>query len=432
MPNICVVGAQWGDEGKGKVIHFLSQEADLICRYQGGNNAGHTVVIGDDRFILHLIPSGIIYAGKICVIGNGVVINPKALLDEIKYLEQKGIQIRNRLYISDAAHVIFPYHAMLDQAKEKREGKIGTTKRGIGPAYMDKVDRVGIRVCDLMDEEVFSQKLKYTLSMRNALLEKVYQTSGLKFKDLFIEYCSYADKLRSYVTNTSIMINEAIKENKKILFEGAQGILLDVDFGTYPYVTSSNPSAGGVCIGLGVGPNKIDKIIGIIKAYATRVGEGPFPTQFPSKLEEKMRERGKEFGATTRRPRRVGWFDAVSVRHSVRVSGVDTLAVMKLDVLDGLEEIKLSTGYKYKNRVITEYPSQTVILEKCEPCYESWEGWKESTKKVREYEDLPENARKYLNRIKELVGVPLSLISVGAERDDTIILEKNLFCQNQC
>ncbi len=278
-----------------------------------------------------------------------------------------------------------------------------------------------------MDKDIFAQKLKYTLSLRNALLEKVYKRPGLKFEDLYIEYCSYADKIRSYVTNTSIMINEAMKENKKILFEGAQGILLDVDFGTYPYVTSSNPSAGGVCIGMGVGPTKIDKVIGIVKAYTTRVGEGPFPTQFPSKLEEKMREKGEEFGATTRRPRRVGWFDAVIVRHAVRVSGIDTLAVMKLDIMDGLEEIKVCTGYQYQDKVITEYPSQTLILERCEPCYEKWEGWKESTKEIRRYEDLPENAKKYLNRIKELLEIPISLISVGAERDETIILEKKFF-----
>ncbi len=427
MSNLCVVGAQWGDEGKGKVIHFLSREAEYICRYQGGNNAGHTVVMGADKFVLHLVPSGIIYPGKKCIIGNGVVINPQALLDEIKYLGGKGVNVSGRLFISDMAHLIFPYHSMLDEAKEKRKGKIGTTKKGIGPAYMDKVDRVGIRVCDLMDKDIFAHKLKDTLAMRNALLEKVYQRPGLKYKDLYLKYCDYAEQLRPYVTNTSIMVNEVMKKNKKVLLEGAQGVLLDVDFGTYPYVTSSNPSAGGACVGLGIGPNKIDKILGIIKAYVTRVGDGPFPTRLSSSLEEKIREKGAEYGATTKRPRRVGWFDAVMVKHSVRVSGIDSLAVMKLDVLDDLDKIKICTGYKYKNKIINEYPSQTVILEECKPCYEVWEGWKTSTVKMKKYQDLPSKAKKYLSRIKQLAGVPLSLISVGADKDATILLNKNFF-----
>jgi len=425
MPSLCIVGSQWGDEGKGKLIHILSERADYICRYQGGNNAGHTVVVDGEKFVFHLIPSGIIYPGKICIIGNGVVINPKALFDEIGQLISQGIKVDGNLFVSDAAHVIFPYHWMLDEAKESRlKGRIGTTKRGIGPAYMDKVDRLGIRVCDLLDKDIFSEKLKYNIEVRGGFLEKVFNVKGIDYKSIYEEYRQYGERLKPYVVNTTYMINDVLDKGKSVLFEGAQGALLDVDFGTYPYVTSSSPISGGVCSGLGVPPNKIDKIVGVMKAYTTRVGEGPFPSELPSEMGNIVREKGEEFGASTARPRRCGWFDAVAVRHAVKINGIEKMAVMKLDVLDDLETIKICTGYRYKGQDIHRFPSQTWILERCQPIYEEHEGWKSSSRDIREEKRLPPKAKKYLKRLSELIGVPIAMVSVGAASNKNIMIEE--------
>src|SRR3989338_3302044 len=348
MSNIVLVGAQWGDEGKGKVIDLLAPRADYIIRYKGGNNAGHTVVIGADEFVLNLIPSGILHKKKICVIGNGVVIDPNALLDEIRILEKKGIDVDKRLLISEKAHIIFPYHRRLDELKElKNKNRLGTTKRGIGPCYADKVARTGIRAIDLLNEKVFKEKLKHVLDEKNAILTKIYGDPGYDFDSLCKEYLAYGAEMKRYICDTAAVLGDAIKKKKPLLFEGAQGTLLDVDHGTYPFVTSSNATAGGACTGTGVSPNKIDSVIGVVKAYTTRVGEGPFPTKFPPDLMEQIRNKGKEFGATTGRPRRCGWFDAVIVKHSIRVNGLDSIAVTKIDVLDDSRTIKICVAYKY-------------------------------------------------------------------------------------
>lgn len=417
MPNIVILGAQWGDEGKGKVIDVFAPQSDYIVRYQGGNNAGHTVVIGAEEFILHLIPSGILHKGKICVIGNGVVIDPKAFLDEIEMLDRKGIKVKGRLFVSDEAHVIFPYHKTLDELKEeKKKGKIGTTKKGIGPCYADKVARCGIRIADLLDEAVFRQKLRANLEEKNAVLSGIYGMKGYSFKSIYDEYLGYAGLIRQYVCNTSLMLNEAIRNRKSVLFEGAQGTLLDVDHGTYPFVTSSNATAGGASTGTGVGPNKIDKVIGIVKAYTTRVGEGPFPTEFDAHLMEKVRKRGREFGATTGRPRRCGWFDNVVVKHSVMVNGTDEIVVTKLDVLDDLDSLKICTAYEFEGRRYDNFPSNIRVLEGCRPVYEDLPGWKEDTTRITSYADLPKNAKRYLKRIQELLKTKIVLVSVGSDR----------------
>jgi len=423
MPNIVIVGAQWGDEGKGKVIDIYAPRADYIVRYQGGNNAGHTVVIGKDSFILHLIPSGILHKGKICVIGNGVVVDPKALLEEIEMLESKGISVKGRLFLSEQAHIIFPYHRKLDEMKEERKGKIGTTKKGIGPCYADKCARVGIRVADLLDDDVLKEKLADTLNEKNALLKKIYDAEGFIFDALYREYTDYARRLREYTCNTVVILNEAIRKNKRILFEGAQGTLLDVDHGTYPFVTSSNATAGGASTGTGVGPTKIDKVIGIVKAYTTRVGEGPFPTEFPPELMEKIRKKGKEFGATTGRPRRCGWFDSIVVKHSVMVNGIDEIVVTKLDVLDDLESLKVCVGYRCEGRFFKNFPTNIRILEQCEPVYEELPGWQEDTTKVISYTKLPKYAKAYLRRIQTILDTKIVLISVGSDRKQTFSRE---------
>ncbi|MDP8262668.1 MAG: adenylosuccinate synthase [Candidatus Ancaeobacter aquaticus] len=425
MPNLVLVGAQWGDEGKGKIIDVLTEKADVVIRFQGGNNAGHTVKIGTEEFILHLIPSGILHKGKICMIGNGVVVDPLALLQEIEELATKGISIDNNLFVSETCHIIFPYHRKLDLVKEEKMGslRIGTTGRGIGPAYMDKFSRVGIRLCDLLNKDVFKRKLEANLEEKNLVLQKVYGEEPISFDEIFETYTDYAQKLRKYSANTSLLLNRAIKEGKNILFEGAQGTLLDVDFGTYPFVTSSNPTAGGACTGTGVGPTSIDNVIGIAKAYTTRVGEGPFPTEFPEDLAAKIRKEGLEYGATTQRPRRCGWFDAVIVRHAVSVNGCDSLAVTKMDVLDKLPVIKICTGYKYKGEMIYDFPLNIDVLHESEPVYEECEGWQTSTNEVKRYEDLPVNAQKYLARIEKLAGVKIKIISVGAERGETLLLD---------
>jgi adenylosuccinate synthase len=418
MPSTVVVGAQWGDEGKGKIIDILSQDADYIVRYQGGNNAGHTVVINGESFILHLIPSGILHKGKCCIIGNGVVINPAALINEIEKLEARNIDVGGNLLISEQAHIIFPYHWKIDELREiaKGRGKIGTTKRGIGPCYTDKVTRCGIRMADLLNESVFSAKLESNLKEKNAVLKNVYGFKGYSFKEIYSQYMGYRKKIKHCITNTTLTINKALDKGKRVLFEGAQGTLLDVDFGTYPYVTSSNSTAGGACIGAGVGPSRIGKVIGIVKAYTTRVGEGPFPTEFSDILMKKIRDKGNEFGATTGRPRRCGWFDALIVKHAVMVNGIKEIILTKLDVLDELDSINVCTGYTHKGKKHKSFPSNTEILfdVKCE--YETLPGWQCDTSGIKSYNKLPQNAKRYLKYLSAMTGAKISMVSVGSDR----------------
>ncbi|OGX35842.1 MAG: adenylosuccinate synthase, partial [Omnitrophica WOR_2 bacterium RIFCSPLOWO2_02_FULL_50_19] len=369
MANTVVVGAQWGDEGKGKIIDILSRDADYIVRYQGGNNAGHTVVIGNEEFILHLIPSGILHKGKICVIGNGVVVDPEALINEITSLRAKGIKVDDNLKVSDQVHLIFPYHKEIDTLSERRK-KIGTTGRGIGPCYVDKVGRSGIRFADLLDDELFRKKLKENIEAKNETLQKLYNHPGFTFEEIYEKYAAYRSQIAKYACNSTKILNEAVKKRKKLLLEGAQGTLLDVDHGTYPYVTSSNATAGGACTGTGLGPSKINKVIGVVKAYTTRVGEGPFPTEFGPDLMDVIRKKGKEYGATTGRPRRCGWFDSLIVRHSALVNSLDAIVVTKLDVLDELKTIKIAVAYKYKGKIYKDFPANIEMLWDVEPVYE--------------------------------------------------------------
>ncbi len=426
MATIVVIGLQWGDEGKGKITDYLASEAELVVRYQGGNNAGHTVVVGDNEFKLHLVPSGILYSGTLCVLGNGVVINPGVLLKELAELKARGIDVSG-LRISDRAHVIMPYHPVLDQLDESSRtvGKIGTTGRGIGPAYVDKYARYdAIRMVDLLDAAEFRVRLAEILKIKNRVLRQIYGHQGFDIKVILDEYLGYAEALRSMVTDTSVLVNQAVKQGKKVLFEGAQGTLLDIDHGTYPFVSSSSPSAGGVCSGASVGPTRIGKVIGVVKAYSTRVGEGPFPTELPEELVGKLRDgRGREYGVTTGRPRRCGWFDGVIAEYSVRVNGVDALVVMKLDVLDGMEAIKVCTGYRYKNSIIREFPANLNVLSQCTPEYEELPGWMSDTTGARELGDLPVKAREYLCRISDLAQAPVAMVSVGWRRDETILAE---------
>ncbi len=428
MPNIIVVGSQWGDEGKGKIVDFLSENADVVARYQGGHNAGHTVVINDEKFILHLIPSGILNKGKICLIGNGVVVDPAALIEEINELRKRGVEVAKNLSLSKNAHLIMPYHLSLDKEREKLRGTkcIGTTGRGIGPAYADKIARTGIRVVDLMQPQVFKEKLKANLFDINFLLENLYKVPRFDVEDVYNEYMGYAEKLSEYIADTDIIINRMISENKNVLFEGAQGALLDIDHGTYPYVTSSNPIAGGACIGLGVGPTKISKVLGVVKAYTTRVGSGPFPTEIKDALGDKLREKGGEYGATTGRPRRCGWLDMVILRHSARINGLTGTAITKLDILDGIDVIKICTSYRYKGKIYEEFPKEINIFEECEPVYEEVGGWSASTKGIREFNKLPEAAKAYIKKIENMLGVEAQLISTGQRRDELIQL-KGLF-----
>lgn len=422
MPSTVVMGAQWGDEGKGKIIDILSQTSDYIVRYQGGNNAGHTVVIGDNSFILHLIPSGILHKGKICIIGNGVVVNPEALIEEVEKLKKKGIKVDKNLLISDKAHIIFPYHWKMDELREvaKGKGKIGTTKRGIGPCYTDKVSRCGIRMVDFLNDRVFKAKLKANLKEKNAILRRVYGFKGYSFEKLYKQYSGYRTKIKKYITDTTVVINSALDKNKKVLFEGAQGTLLDVDFGTYPYVTSSNSTAGGASTGTGVGPRRISKAVGVVKAYTTRVGEGPFLTEFSSRLMKLIREKGKEFGATTGRPRRCGWFDALIVRHAVMINSLDEIIVTKLDVLDCLDKIKICTGYRYKGKKYDTFPADIDVLNNAKCEYETLDGWLSDTTGIKNYKDLPLNAKRYLKRLSQLAGAKISMVSIGSDRKQTL------------
>ena len=429
MSVIAVIGVQWGDEGKGKIIDMLSENVDLIVRYQGGNNAGHTVVVNNEQFVFHLIPSGILHKDKVCIIGNGVVVDPKALIDEIEYVKNKGISLDGRLFVSCNAHVIMPYHRLLDEARELKRGasKIGTTHRGIGPAYTDKMARIGIRMVDLLNEEVFIKKVHANCEEKNFMLSKYFNYKEISADEIINTYIAYKNKIKEYITDTTLVIDEAIEQNKKILLEGAQGTLLDIDFGTYPFVTSSNPTAGGACTGSGIGPTRITYCLGVVKAYTTRVGAGPFPTEFPAELDEKMRLKGKEYGATTGRPRRCGWFDAVAVRRAVRISGISGFAVTKLDVLDGLENLKICTGYKYKDTVLKEFPDSMEILENCVPVYKEVKGWVSKTSGTKVYDELPVEAKDYLKTIEDLTCAKIELVSTGPGREHTIILNASVF-----
>jgi len=422
------VGSQWGDEGKGKITDLLSQEADIIVRYQGGCNAGHTVVKWDEQYIFHLIPSGILHEGVKCLIGNGVVVDPQSLLQEIESLKKKNIEIDGNLLIDFKAHVVLPYHKTLDEIKEIQRGKdkIGTTKRGIGPAYVDKIARTGIRMIDLIDEKSLSKKLENNLNEKKTIFEKLYGVtiSNQEKKGIIKKYREYGQLLKKYMTDISLYLNQAIDEDKKILFEGAQGTLLDIDHGTFPYVTSSNPIAGGACIGTGVGPTKIDRVMGITKAYTTRVGRGPFPTEMQEELEEYTRQRGGEFGATTGRPRRCGWFDAVLVNYAVRINGMYSMVITKIDVLSDFDKIKICTSYKYNGKMIKEFPVDLETLQKCIPVYEEMEGWKGNISQITKYKDLPQQLKAYISRIEELVRTKVVIISVGPKRSQTIIREK--------
>ncbi|MFH1665292.1 MAG: adenylosuccinate synthase [Candidatus Omnitrophota bacterium] len=417
-----LVGAQWGDEGKGKVIDVLTEDVQFVVRYQGGNNAGHTVVIGETKYVLHLIPSGILHEGKTCVIGHGVVVDPKALIEEIEMLKSRGIGVDGRLKISDKAHIIFPYHRKVDEFREtvRKKGRIGTTKKGIGPCYADKVARVGIRMADLYDETYFRNRLKDNIEEKNRLMEGAAGFTGFPLDAIFDEYRGYAELLKEYVCDTTFLLNEALKRGESILFEGAQGTFLDVDYGTYPYVTSSNSTAGGACTGAGVGPSRIDRVVGVVKAYTTRVGEGPFPTEFGPDLMETIRKKGGEFGATTGRARRCGWFDSVLVKNSVDINGIDQVVITKLDVLDELKKIKICVAYRYKGKLYYNIPGDPRFLDNCEPVYEEYPGWEKDTSRITSYEDLPGNARKYLDRIKHLIGTDIMLVSVGKSRQQTL------------
>ena len=424
MANVIVIGAQWGDEGKGKITDLLSRSADVVVRYQGGNNAGHTVVVGDRTFKLHLIPSGILYPKTECIIASGTVIDPKVLLEEVDRLKDLGISTEN-LFISETAHVTMPYHRELDRASEaqRAEHKIGTTGRGIGPTYADKSERVGIRIIDLMDEKRMPKKLRWAIEQKNIVLQKLYNLEPLDVESIIEEYRGYADRLRPHVVDASLKIDAAIRERRNILFEGAQGTLLDLDHGTYPYVTSSNPVAGGACIGAGVGPTCIDRVIGVAKAYTTRVGEGPFPTELHDEIGNHIGERGAEFGTTTGRKRRCGWFDGVIGRYAVRINGLDCLAVTKLDVLDDLEEIKVCTAYELDGKVLRDFPSDARAFARAIPIYETLPGWKQSTSECKVVDDLPKEAKDYLKFLADLTGTPIAIISLGASRGQTIIVE---------
>lgn len=423
MSSVVVVGTQWGDEGKGKITDFLSENAEVVARYQGGNNAGHTIKFNGVTYKLHLIPSGIFYKNKICVIGNGMVVDPKALIEELNYLHNKGVTTDN-LRISNRAHVILPYHIKLDEAEEESKGpnKIGTTKKGIGPAYMDKAARNGIRIADLLERDVFEEKLTRNLKEKNRLLERIYETEGFKVEEILDEYYEYGQKIKQFVCDTSVTLNDALDVGKRVLFEGAQGVMLDIDQGTYPFVTSSNPVAGGVTIGSGVGPTKITHVVGVSKAYTSRVGDGPFPTELHDEIGNRIREVGREYGTTTGRPRRVGWFDSVVVRHARRVSGLTDLSLNSIDVLTGLETLKICVAYRYKDEVIEEYPASLKVLAECEPIYEELPGWTEDITGCKSINELPENARHYVERVTQLVGVPLSTFSVGPDRTQTIVV----------
>ena len=422
MSNVCVVGLQWGDEGKGKVVDVLSEAFDIVLRYQGGGNAGHTVVVDGEKYVLHLTPSGILRPGKVCVIGNGVVVDLQTLVEEIDHLSQRGIEVGSKLLISDRAHLVFPYHKIIDQLGDSADGKprIGTTGRGIGPCYADKMSRLGIRAGELLDKEHFRTRLAEVLAQKNRLLQAVYGVDPIEFGPLYEEFCGYADRLGPMVADTVALLNQWADEGKRILFEGAQAALLDIDMGTYPYTTSSNTTTCGASAGTGLSPKLVHKTLGVVKAYTTRVGEGPFPTELTGELGEQLRENGGEYGATTGRPRRCGWFDAVAVRHSARVCGVDSLALTKLDVLTGHAVIRMCTGYRCNGTVQMRFPADARVLGALEPVYEDFPGWTEDITDAGSLDELPDNAQAYVRAIESIVGAPVSSIGTGCGRDQII------------
>ncbi|MFH1196830.1 MAG: adenylosuccinate synthase [bacterium] len=422
MSVTVLVGSQWGDEGKGKIVDILSDRYDIVARYQGGANAGHTIQIGEQQYILHLIPSGILRDNVICVIGNGVVIDPKALLDEINLLKQHGFDITNRLYISQNAHLIMPYHKLLDSISESGNNKIGTTGRGIGPCYIDKYARKGIRIADLLNRKVLEEKIRKNLEEKNNLLKKVYNQEALDVEAIINEYTAFDIEIDQYIKDVPTYLNDAIDEGKSVLMEGAQGALLDVDFGTYPYVTSSHPTSGGACTGTGIPPSKISSVIGIVKAYTTRVGLGPFPTELTEEVGNNLREWGKEYGATTGRPRRCGWFDGFLVKYSRMINGISRVAITKLDILSNLDGIKVCTGYKHNGKLLKSFPSEIEQLNEVIPVYETLPGWKSDISNAKKFADLPTATKDYLNFIAEVCGFEISIISVGPRRSQTIEL----------
>lgn len=430
MPVQIIVGAQWGDEGKGKIVDHLSEKVDIVARYQGGANAGHTVVlpsrkgsaVKEREFVLHLIPSGIFHPRVTCVIGNGVVIDPKALLEEISQLKSAGISIRGRLLISHNAHLIMPYHKKLDSIREQGNQKIGTTGRGIGPAYIDKYMRTGVRVVDLLDRDVLCEKLKRNIEEKNELLRKVYHAEELNLEAIINEYQEFDKKIDEYITDTSRYLCDALQKRKRILAEGAQGALLDVDHGTYPFVTSSSPTSGGACTGLGIPPTSVSDIMGVVKAYSTRVGNGPFPTELSDETGERLRTTGSEYGATTGRPRRCGWLDLVSLRYSVRVNGISHIAITKLDVLDEFEEIQVCSGYLLDGKTIDDFPTDVQTLERVKPVYKTFRGWKTDISGIRTYRSLPSRATTYIETLQRSLKVKISMVSVGARRDQTLTI----------
>jgi adenylosuccinate synthase len=433
MGNLVIIGAQWGDEGKGKIVDILAQNADIVVRYQGGSNAGHTVINDRGTFVFHLIPSGILYRGTLCAIGNGVVVDPGSLIEEMDHLQGQGVKFGKNFVISQRAHVILPYHKAIDRASEQSKGsrKIGTTGRGIGPSYADKMARIGILMGDLLNPPLFKKKLEENLVEMNWFLERLYKVETFQVDKVFDQYMAYADRLRSYIVDTTTLLNRAIGKNKTVLFEGAQGTHLDVDFGTYPYVTSSSSAAGGACTGTGVGPTMIDAVLGIAKVYTTRVGSGPFPTELTDEVGQGLQERGKEFGSTTGRARRCGWFDAVVVRHATQVNGLSSLAVTKLDVLDGCKELKLCIGYRHGGVLYKTMPADLNILTDCVPVYQRMKGWTAATTGTTSYKQLPVEAKRYLARIEELAQCRIDMISTGSKRAETIMLRNPLDCSRR-
>ena len=429
MANVAVIGAQWGDEGKGKIVDLLAQQSDVVVRFQGGNNAGHTLVVNGEKTILHVIPSGALHPDKVCVIGNGVVLDAEVLLHELQELRQQGhLQDNGQLRISEQAHLIMPYHKAIDQARERMRGagKIGTTGRGIGPTYEDKAARVGIRVIDLLEEDTFRAKLEHNIAEKNVYLKAILKEQALDFEEIHRTYGGYREQLAPYVTDTGVLLEEMFRDGKNVLFEGAQGTLLDLDHGTYPFVTSSNTVIGGVCSGAGIGPRHIHEVIGISKAYTTRVGSGPFPTELTGPEGRKLQQDGDEFGATTGRPRRCGWFDAVAVRHAVRLNGLTGIALTKLDVLTGLPKIRVCTAYRAGTALLHHFPASLKVMESLEPVWEEFEGWQEPVSGARSVSDLPANARRYMERLEELVETEIVITSIGPDRDQTILI-KNPF-----
>jgi adenylosuccinate synthase len=428
MSNLVILGAQWGDEGKGKITDYLAKRADLVVRYQGGDNAGHTVELGDQKYKLHLIPSGILHKGKPCIIGNGVVLNPASLVREIKYLNDLGIDTES-LVISDRAHIIFPYHIEIDRLEEEVRGekKIGTTIKGIGPCYRDKVERSGLRMCDFENKKEFENRLRYNIRKKNELIIKYYDSNPLDEEEIVVEYMKHMESISKYITDVNVVMRNAVKENSKILFEGAQGTLLDIDYGTYPYVTSSHPTTCGIAVGAGISPYRLEKALGVVKAYTTRVGKGPFVTELNDETGEWIRERGFEYGTTTGRARRCGWLDMVMLNYSKEINGLSSIALTKLDTLSDLETIKICVAYKLDGEIIDYFPASLETLGRCEPIYIEMEGWTlDDVEKANAYEELPENARLYVEKIEELMGVPADIVSVGPKRDQTFMRKELL------